>query len=94
MLCSMSLVAEGEIYNLANDPVILLDLARLMIEVNGGGKYRLTPFPKDRKRIEIGDYFGDYNKILTQLGWRPKILLRDGVEKTLAYYRQYKEHYW
>ena len=94
LLCSMNPAAEGEIYNLGNDPVTLLDLARLMIEVNGGGKYRLTPFPQDRKRIDIGDYFGDYNKILSQLGWQPKVALREGIEKTLAYYRQYKEHYW
>lgn len=93
LLCAMNPAAQGEIFNLGSDPVTLLNLARLMIEVNGGGRYRLTPFPADRKRIEIGDYFGNYNKILTQLGWQPKIRLRAGIGKTLEYYRQYKEHY-
>jgi len=51
-------------------------------------------FPADRKRIDIGDYYGDYTKIRTELGWQPKIKLRDGIARTLEYYRQYKEHYW
>lgn len=61
LLCAMNPVARGEIYNLGSHPVTLLDLARLLIEINGGGTYRLVPFPADRKQIEIGDYFGDYN---------------------------------
>jgi UDP-glucose 4-epimerase len=86
--------ADGQIYNLGDEPISLLDLARLMVEVNGSGNYRLVEFPADRKRIDIGDYYGDYTKIRTELGWQPKTRLRDGIARTLEYYRQYKEHYW
>jgi UDP-glucose 4-epimerase len=63
------------------------------VEVNKGGSYRLVPFPPERKRIDIGDYIGDYDKIHAQLGWEPKVSLRDGLERTLAFYREYGEHY-
>lgn len=94
LLCAVHPSAEGQIYNLGGEPIPLLDLARLMIEVNGGGSYSLTPFPAGRKRIDIGDYFGDYTKILTALGWQPRVPLRTGIERTLDFYRRHKEHYW
>jgi UDP-glucose 4-epimerase len=95
MLSAADSSADGQIYNLGGDePISLLELARLMVEVNGSGSYRLVDFPPERKRIDIGDYYGDYTKIREELGWQPGIKLRDGIKRTLEYYRQHKEHYW
>lgn len=95
VLAAADPVADGEVYNLGGDePINLLDLADLLIEANGGGSYRIVPFPPDRKRIDIGDYHGDYTKIRTQLGWRPVVPLQQGVERTIAFYQRYREHYW
>ena len=86
--------ADGQIYNLgSDDPINLLNLARLLIEVNNSGAFELIPFPDDRKRIDIGDYYGDYRKIRSKLGWRPVVGLRDGLTRTLAYCREHLEHY-
>jgi UDP-glucose 4-epimerase len=87
-------VALGQIYNLgSDDPINLLNLAKLMIEVNGGGGFELMPFPDDRKRIDIGDFYGDYRKIRSKLGWRPVVGLRDGLTRTMDYFRQNLAHY-
>jgi UDP-glucose 4-epimerase len=87
--------SAGQIYNLgSSEPIRLIDLAQLLIEVFGSGSYELCPFPAERKRIDIGDYHGDYSKIQSQLGWQPKVSLRDGLARTFEYYRQYREHYW
>lgn len=95
LLAAVDPAADGQVYNLGGDePISLLDLARLMIEINGSGSYRLVPFPPDRKRIDIGDYCGDYSRIRTHLGWRPRVSLRTGLERTLAFYHQHREHYW
>ena len=86
--------ANGKIFNLGGRRSIrLIDFAELLIEINGGGSYELVPFPEDRKRIDIGDYHGDYNRIKHELGWEPKIDLREGLTRTLAYYRQHLQHY-
>ena len=86
--------ADGQIYNLgSDDPINLLNLARLMIEVNGGGQYDLRPFPDDRKRIDIGDFYGDYRRIRSKLGWRPLVGLRDGLTRTMDYFRANLDHY-
>ena len=95
VLAAADPTAEGQIYNLGgDDPINLLDLAELLIRVNGGGSYRIVPFPADRKRIDIGDYHGDYGRIRAHLGWRPTVPLQDGLERAIAFYRQYREHYW
>ena len=87
-------VADGQIYNLgSDDPINLLNLARLMIEVNGGGQFDLRPFPDERKRIDIGDYYGDYRRIRSKLGWRPLVGLRDGLTRTVDYFRANLDHY-
>jgi UDP-glucose 4-epimerase len=87
-------VADGQIYNLGGDePINLINLARLMIEVNGGGDFVLKPFPDDRKRIDIGDFYGDYRKIRSKLGWRPLVGLREGLTRTMDYFRANLEPY-
>jgi UDP-glucose 4-epimerase len=87
--------ATGQVYNLGSpEPIGLLDLARLMIEVFGHGAYELRPFPPERLRIDIGDYQGNYAKIRAALGWQPKVFLREGLARTFDYFRQHREHYW
>jgi UDP-glucose 4-epimerase len=86
--------ADGQVFNLGGEaPVALLDLAKLMIEVAGKGSYTLTPFPEDRKRIDIGDFHADSRKIRATLGWQPRVPLRRGIEETFAYYERFKDHY-
>lgn len=87
--------AVGEIFNLGGDEVVSLsDLAALLVELNGSGRYRLVPFPAEQKAIDIGDYCGDYGRIQYVLGWRPRTSLRDGLARTLAYYHAHQTEYW
>ncbi len=95
LLAATSENANGQIFNLGSDETInLRDLAELCIEVNGGGTYEIIPFPPDRKVIDIGDYYADYRKIRGMLGWTPRVNLREGLKRTLEYYRAHREHYW
>ena len=87
--------ANGEVFNLgAGDPLSLEDTAKLLIEIYGKGTYELIPFPAERQVIDIGNYYGNYHKIQSQLGWQPKTSFRAGVEHTLAFYGRYSMHYW
>jgi UDP-glucose 4-epimerase len=86
--------ADGQIFNLGGgDPVSLLELAELLIELAGRGSYTLVPFPPERKKIDIGDFYGDTGKVERTLGWKPRVPLRRGLEETLAYYRAHQEQY-
>lgn len=87
--------ANGQILNLGHrEHISLLELAKLLVELNSGGKYELGPFPEGRKAIDIGDYYADFGKINKLLGWLPEVKLEDGLRRTLEYYQRHHEHYW
>jgi UDP-glucose 4-epimerase len=87
--------AVGKIYNLGDDEIVSLkDLAEIVIEANGGGTYRIIPFPPERKAIDIGDYYGNHGRIRAELGWAPKVRLAEGVERSLAFYKENGNAYW
>jgi UDP-glucose 4-epimerase len=95
LLTAASPNAYGQIFNLGSDETInLRDLAALTVEVGGGGRYEIIPYPDDRKPIDIGDYYADYRLIQGRLGWRPLVNLREGLAKTIGFYREYREQYW
>lgn len=95
LLAGANDAANGKVYNLGSTEVVdLKTLAEMMIELGYGGAVELVPFPPERKAIDIGDYYGDFSLITDELGWRPKIGLREGLQKTLAYYQTRREHYW
>jgi len=87
--------ANGNSFNLGSEETInLRDLAALCVEVNSQGSYRIVPYPLDRMPIDIGDYYADYRRIRGKLSWTPKVNLREGLARTLDYYRRHREHYW
>jgi UDP-glucose 4-epimerase len=87
--------ADGEIFNLGGDPpVSLAELAQVLVEVAGCGSFRLVPFPEERRSIDIGDYFADDSKIRERLGWQPAVPLREGLARSLEYYRERAAAYW
>jgi len=91
---AMMLAAEmdesnGQIFNLGGiEPINLKYLVEMMIEIFGSGSYRLVEFPPEKKSIDIGDFYGDFSKIKAALGWAPRTSLREGLQKTFAYYKE------
>ena len=65
-----------------------------MIEIAGSGSYRLVPFPEEKKAIDIGSVYADDNKIRRALGWEPSTSLREGLTRTIAFYREHRSQYW
>ncbi|ABY34447.1 MAG TPA: NAD-dependent epimerase [Chloroflexus aurantiacus] len=95
LLAALHPAASGQIFNLGGLEVISLrDLAALTVEVAGGGSFEIIPYPADRKPIDIGDYYADDRRIRTMLGWQPRIDLRTGLARTIAFYREHRHHYW
>jgi UDP-glucose 4-epimerase len=87
--------ANGQVYYLGGDePINLLHLAQLLVEVAGRGSYKLVSWPDNRKCIDIGDWHGDYRKIRSKPGWCPRVSLEEGLRRTLAYYEEHQQHYW
>jgi UDP-glucose 4-epimerase len=94
LLAAVRPAAAGQIFNLGGgEATSLVDLARLLVEVNGSGHFAQREFPADRKRIDIGDYYADDGLIRKTLGWRPDVSLRDGLKRTLDFFRTNLDRY-
>ena len=89
MLSGSETKAIGKVYNLAHpNPISLKDLVELMIKVAGQGSYTLIPWPAEKKKIDIGDYYGSSEKISKELGWTAKTSLKDGLKVMLDFYQK------
>lgn len=94
LIAGMSDESNGKIYNLGgNEAISLKDLTEMLISVAGTGSYELIPWPGEKKKIDIGDYYGDFSKIKDELGWEPKTSLTEGLGKTVEYYKKYIDKY-
>ena len=88
LLAAMREETNGQIYNLGDrNPISLQELADLLVKLNGGGTYTVRVFPADRKMIDIGDYYSDFKKFASAVGWGPKVGLIEGLTKTIEYFR-------
>ncbi len=95
LLAAAGDAANGEVFNVGSGvPVSLKEAAELVVQIAGSGAVTSVPFPPDKKKIEIGNYCADYSKIKRVLGWEPMTPLREGIKRTIEFYRQYRQHYW
>jgi UDP-glucose 4-epimerase len=84
----------GTAMNLGGDEAISLrDLAALLVEIRGSGRYEVRPFPEERRPIEIGDYYTDSSRAREVLDWLPRVSLRDGLAMTLRFAEENLSHY-
>lgn len=87
--------ARGEVFNVGMDrPSTFLDVARILTELVSGASIEFTEFTPERKAQEPGDFYSDISKIEKTCGWRPRIDLKEGLRRTVDYYRAEREHYW
>jgi UDP-glucose 4-epimerase len=87
-------VSNGLVFNVGGaEPITHRALVEQLISVAGTGRYRLADWPAEKKAIDIGDFYADSSLIRDTLGWRPVTGLRDGLTRTVAFYRSHMQHY-
>lgn len=87
LLAALEKKSEGKVYNLGSQEIITLkNLAELLVNIYGKGKIVIKKFPKNRKKIDIGDYYTDAGLIYKELKWEPKISLKDSLKNIMSFY--------
>jgi UDP-glucose 4-epimerase len=80
--------ANGRAFNVGSgEGTRLIDLAEMVIAIAGGGRVEHVAWPSLAEQVETGDFVADISRIERDLGWRPSIALRHGLERTVAFYR-------
>jgi nucleoside-diphosphate-sugar epimerase len=86
---------QGGVYNLGTGAAMpFIDMAALVAGAVPGTEVRQVEWPQDRYFVETGDYLSDITRITAATGWHPKTTLKEGIERTVAYYREHRQEYW
>jgi UDP-glucose 4-epimerase len=93
----LSAVCEGSIGRIMNlgggEVVSLKVLAELLCSLQPNADFKIASFPEERKKIDIGDFYANYDLAESLLGWKPAVTLRDGLALTLEFYREHFDLY-
>ncbi len=85
---------NGDVFNVGGlEPISHRDLVELLIGTSGSGSVRYVDWPPEKKAIDIGSFYSDSTKFRHAVGWRPEINLRDGLRRTVEYYREHLPKY-
>ena len=94
VLAAQNPVVVGEILNVGNDRAsTFLEVAQILRELVTGTAFEFTDFTPERKAQEPGDFVSDISKIRRLLGWEPRVSLREGLARTVAFYRERRGDY-
>jgi UDP-glucose 4-epimerase len=95
LMAALDTKADGQVFNLGSKEVVnLIELAHMLCELDPNARYEVVPFPPERKVIDIGDYYSNYDKFQEALGWHPKVGLKRGLAASLEYYKNNSAYYW
>ena len=84
--------SAGEIYNIGGGRELTnLELASIILEKMGKNESSIE-YVKDRLGHDLR-YSVDHRKISEELGYQPKVRFEDGIEETIAWYRNH-ESWW
>ena len=88
--------AYGRALNVGGqEPVALLEVARLCQQIAAaGGAVETAPWPNQRKKIDIGSIYVSHDRLTELTGWSPQVSLREGLERTIGFYKEHGERYW
>ena len=94
LAAGMCEACNGEAFNVGGrEPMAHRDLVKLLTELAGGGRYTFVEWPPEKKAIDIGSFYADSSRFQQTCGWRAQVSLKEGLTRTLAYYREHMAQY-
>jgi UDP-glucose 4-epimerase len=85
---------DSRMFNIGGPQAVCLgEIAATAARLGGASTVEQVPFPDESRRIDIGSYCSDTTRAERELLWTPRVWLHEGVETTLQFYRQHREHY-
>lgn len=85
---------NGDVFNVGGpEPVSHRDLVALLLDVAGTGRVKFVDWPAEKRAIDIGSFYTDATKLKQVTGWQPRVSMREGLARTIRYYRDHLPHY-
>lgn len=85
---------NGEVFNVGgSQPISHRDLVSMLLEIAAAGTVRFVDWPADKKAIDIGSFYADSTRFQRAVGWQPRVNMREGLSRTVAFYREHLPRY-
>ncbi|MBS3108872.1 NAD(P)-dependent oxidoreductase [Candidatus Woesearchaeota archaeon] len=107
MLAMSSPITSGKAYNVGsfirydailedkcNNVVHVSDVANMVVDIAERGFIEYKEYPENKKLLEPGDFCANATKLYNDVGWHPKIGPKEGLRRTIDFYRKNKVYYW
>lgn len=85
---------EGRYEHICDNVKTVGEVAKIIVELSKSGSCKEIDYPEEKKDIEPGHFCADSTKIYEELGWEPKVDLREGIKRTIDFYKNNKKYYW
>ena len=69
------------------------ELVDTLLRVAGTGRVRYVDWPEEKKKIDIGSFYSDSSRFRATTGWRSEVDIREGLARTMEFYRAHRKHY-
>jgi len=66
----------------------LVEISKMIIGECGSGNLELVPFPDNLVKFELGSFYFDISKIKNDLGWEPKINIKEGIKRMVEWHKK------
>jgi len=92
--CAENEKAIGETINIGSGTSSRFsDMVQSVVSCVKSGCVEYIPWPKDYEKIETGDITVDISKLQELTGWKPNVLLEEGIKLTYEYYKKNISNY-
>ncbi|MBN2105746.1 NAD-dependent epimerase/dehydratase family protein [bacterium] len=95
MAVAISSKTSGNVYNVGSGiGTPFIEMTNIIADLIPGTIIEQLEWPKDRYFVETGDYISDINKINKDTGFSSKINILEGIQRTINFYQENRDHYW
>lgn len=92
---AISSKTDGEIYNVGSGVgTRFREMAELVAAEIPGTEIKSIPWPTSHAIVETGSYISDIRRFYSATGWAPTVSLKEGIRRTVDYYREHRSLYW
>lgn len=86
--------SSGEIFNVGcGKSIEFKEMVKKIVKIVGRGNIVFVDWPEDYEKIETGNIQIDTGKIFKLTGWKAKVNLAEGIQRTYDYYSKYFNKY-
>lgn len=86
--------ADGEVFNVGSgEGTSFKEMAETIVDTAGTGSITHVPWPDHYINVETGDFVADISKVKRVIDWKPGISLKEGIRRTVEFYRKNMKFY-